>query len=155
MKHSFQLPLCQFEFEGKPLNSSLSSSSTPNFNGKPVAVKQRYNSDSTFNLHQALKACPTASRKKPKSDLRLSFDEYFAKNSDQREMSSPDTRDSVTEENSLFQIRNDDSVAKYLSEILSNEKEDEEDKQSLAESTNSHERALAKIQKLEQVLKAS
>jgi hypothetical protein len=153
MKHTFQLHNCQVEFEGKPLNSSLSSSSTPNLNGKPSIVKPRYNSDSTFNLHQALKSCPTASRKKPKSDLRLSFDEYFAKNSDQREMSSPDTRDSVTEENSLFQIRNDDSVAKYLSEILSNdnEKEDEEDKQSLAESTSSHERALAKIQKLEQV----
>lgn len=118
MRHQEKV-LHRIEIDGKfppsqPFSISLSSSSIETI--RPNSRQHLlYQPENKFNLHEALKSFPTSRKQTPSQSSRIFSDESVLEHDS---LAGPGTPKYTDDENSLFQIQNDDSVKKYLNDIM-------------------------------------
>jgi hypothetical protein len=130
MKPTILLPRCNLALDQSPglvpLSSILLNSSRSSDGPRNRSRNYKTASDNNFNLYKRLKAFEKQLQKSKDNLLKASqLADCTFLNSPERESDGIDYESTLTEDsseqNSLFQPKNDDSVARYISEILLNE----------------------------------
>lgn len=127
-KHLYDIHLCTLDLDSSFNQSSVATLSTTIDPGKstnstrPNSSQQlsdrpksssRGDGNHHFNIYQAMRSLPNSSRQNADHLPRIQSNDYSVMDSEEA---------SITGENSLFQPNNPDSINKYMSQVISLEK---------------------------------